>query len=119
MGASSAGISVTETSAAKHSAVLPFDDPSRSRRLVKVAAWLGGVVLAVLILNLLGVDVRDWLSSVWDALTVAFAVVVVVWAFGWSGGKLLVQQSYVGAKDKVSDQKQHRAANKAAKRDAD
>lgn len=81
MGASSAGISVTKAPAEQHSPVLPFDDPSRSRRLIKVAAWLTGVVLVVLILQLLGVDVRGWLSSVWDALTeISFAYLVAGWA---------------------------------------
>jgi uncharacterized membrane protein YbhN (UPF0104 family) len=69
MEASGAGIRVTQPPPAKHSPVLPFDDPSRGRRLVKVGAWLLGVALAVLVLHLLGVDVRGWLSSVWDALT--------------------------------------------------
>jgi uncharacterized membrane protein YbhN (UPF0104 family) len=68
---SSADVSVVEAEApaGKRSRVLPFNDPSRRRRLVKVAAWLLGVVVLVLILNLLGVDVRGWLSNVWDALT--------------------------------------------------
>jgi uncharacterized membrane protein YbhN (UPF0104 family) len=81
MGASSAGISVTKAPAEKHSPVLPFDDPSRSRRLIKVAAWLTGVILVVLILQLLGVDVRGWLSSVWDALTeISLGYLVAGWA---------------------------------------
>ncbi len=40
------------------------------------------------------------------AWNVVFAVVVVVWAFGWTGGKLLVSQSYADAKDKVAEQKE-------------
>ena len=43
------------------------------------------------------------------AWNIAFAVVLVVWAFGWSGGKLLVEQSYVDAKVKVDEQKAQRA----------
>jgi uncharacterized membrane protein YbhN (UPF0104 family) len=66
---SSADISVAEASAPRRFRTLPFGDPSRSRRLLKVVAWLVGVVLLVVVLNLLGVDVRGWLSSVWDALT--------------------------------------------------
>lgn len=81
MGANSAGISLTQPPTEKPSRVLPFDDPSRSRRLVKVGAWLVGVALAVLILHLLGVDVRGWLSSVWDALTeISFGYLVAGWA---------------------------------------
>jgi uncharacterized membrane protein YbhN (UPF0104 family) len=49
--------------------ILPFGDPSRRRRLVKVGAWLVGVIVVVAVLQALGVDVRGWLSSVWDALT--------------------------------------------------
>jgi uncharacterized membrane protein YbhN (UPF0104 family) len=50
------------------SAVLPFGDPSRARRLRKVAGWLGGLALAVAAGQLLGVDVTGWLSSLWDTL---------------------------------------------------
>ena len=69
MGTSSAGVSVSVQPAAMRWRALPFGDPSRPRRLGKVAAWLAGVVLAVLLLHLFGVDVRGWLSSLWDALT--------------------------------------------------
>ena len=48
---------------------LPFGDTSRGRRLAKVLAWLAGTALVVAALELLGVDVADWFSSVWDALT--------------------------------------------------
>jgi uncharacterized membrane protein YbhN (UPF0104 family) len=60
---------VTEASVAQPSPVLPFDDPSRSSRLVKVGAWLAGIVAVVLVLQLLGVDVRGWLSELWDSLS--------------------------------------------------
>jgi uncharacterized membrane protein YbhN (UPF0104 family) len=52
------------------------------------------------------------------AFNVVFAVVVVVWAFGWTGGKLLVSQSYTGAKEKVAEQKEARAQKKAERRDS-
>ena len=32
-------------------------------------AWLAGIALALVILDLLGVDVRGWLSDLWDALS--------------------------------------------------
>ena len=51
------------------------------------------------------------------AWNIAFAVVVVVWAFGWSGGKILVERSYEDAKVKVAEQKAQHAESKAAKRD--
>jgi uncharacterized membrane protein YbhN (UPF0104 family) len=81
MEASNAGISVTEAPAGKHSRLLPFDDPSRRRRIVKVVAWLIGVAVVVLVLQLLGVDVRGWLSSVWDALkNISFWYLLAGWA---------------------------------------
>jgi uncharacterized membrane protein YbhN (UPF0104 family) len=48
---------------------LPFGDPSRGRRLLKVLAWLAAAALLVAILALLGVDVAGWFESLWDALT--------------------------------------------------
>jgi uncharacterized membrane protein YbhN (UPF0104 family) len=58
----------------------PIGDPSRSRRLVKVAAWLAGIAVVVGVLDLLGVDVRGWFSDVWDALTgVGFGYLVAGW----------------------------------------
>ena len=50
------------------SRALPFGDRSRRRRLVKIAGWLLGVALAILVLNLLGVDVRGWFSDLWDQI---------------------------------------------------
>ena len=45
------------------------------------------------------------------AWNIAFALVIVLWAFGWTGGKVLVEQSYADAKTKVADS---RAARKAS-----
>jgi hypothetical protein len=39
------------------------------------------------------------------AWNIAFAVVLVVWAFGWAGGRELVERSYADAKVKVAEQK--------------
>jgi uncharacterized membrane protein YbhN (UPF0104 family) len=50
------------------------------------------------------------------AWNVAFGIVLVVWALGWTGGKTLVEESYTGAKEKVAEQKQARALKKEAKR---
>jgi uncharacterized membrane protein YbhN (UPF0104 family) len=49
--------------------LLPFEDPSRGRRLLKVLAWLLGTAVVLALLDLLGVDVAGWISNVWDALT--------------------------------------------------
>ena len=43
--------------------------PTRKRRIVKIAAWLVGLALFWLTLQLLGVDVRGWLEQLWDDLT--------------------------------------------------
>ncbi len=60
---------------------LPFGDPSRARRLLKVAAWLAGLALAAAVLELLGADVRGWLSSLWDTLTeIPLEYLVAGWA---------------------------------------
>jgi len=48
---------------------LPFGDHSRPRRLGKVLAWLVGIALGLVILDVLGVEVRGWLSDLWDALS--------------------------------------------------
>ena len=39
------------------------------RRIRKIAIWLVGLALFWFLLQLLGVNVRDWLSSLWDQLT--------------------------------------------------
>jgi uncharacterized membrane protein YbhN (UPF0104 family) len=54
--------------AAEASPVLPFGDPSRKRRLVKVVAWLVGIALVVVLLNLLGIDILGWLQDLWDQI---------------------------------------------------
>ena len=54
--------------AVEPSPVLPFHEPSRRKRLVKVGAWLVGIALAIGLLNLLGVDVIAWLSDLWDQI---------------------------------------------------
>ena len=49
--------------------VTPFDDQSRKRRLTKVAAWIAGIAVLLVILNLLGIGVGGWLSDFWDTLS--------------------------------------------------
>ncbi len=52
-----------------HHRLLPFWDPSRAGRLVKVAAWLVGIALLVAALELVGVDVSGWFSHLSAAVT--------------------------------------------------
>ena len=56
---------------------------------------------------------QQLIISAWD---VVFAVVMVSWAFGWSGGKELVQTSYAGAKVRTREIKEERAAKRRARR---
>jgi uncharacterized membrane protein YbhN (UPF0104 family) len=49
---------------------------------------------------------------------IIFAVALVIWAFGWSGGRVLVEQSYADARVKVGEQKAQRAAARATKQSA-
>src|SRR5512139_1944411 len=57
------------TSRPPHHRVLPFWDRSRARRVLKIAAWLVGVALLVVALELVGVDVSGWFSNLRDAVT--------------------------------------------------
>jgi uncharacterized membrane protein YbhN (UPF0104 family) len=59
---------------------------------------------------------QQLVTTAWNIL---FGIVVVAWAFGWSGGRGLVEQSYEDAKVKAAEQKAARAARKAAKREAE
>jgi uncharacterized membrane protein YbhN (UPF0104 family) len=80
---SSADVSVSEAEApaVRRWRLLPFNDPSRRRRLVKVAAWLVGIAFVVLVLKLLGVDISGWMSDVWDALRdISFWYLAAGWA---------------------------------------
>ena len=60
---------MTDAHAVHPSVVHPFGDPSRPRRLLKVACWLGAIALLLVVLDLAGVDVSGWLSSLWDTIT--------------------------------------------------
>jgi uncharacterized membrane protein YbhN (UPF0104 family) len=51
------------------------------------------------------------------AWNVALALLLTVVVFGWTGGKLLVGQSYADAKEKVAEQKEARAARREERRE--
>jgi uncharacterized membrane protein YbhN (UPF0104 family) len=53
---------------AQPSPVVPFHDPSRRSRLTKIAGWLVGTLLAIVVLDLIGVDVIGWLRDLWDQI---------------------------------------------------
>ena len=52
---------------------------------------------------------QQLIISAWDVL---FAIVLVAWVFGWSGGKTLVKESYTQAEVKRQELKQQRAARR-------
>jgi len=52
-------------------------------------------------------------STAWNIL---FAIAVVVWAWGWTGGKELVQKSYADAKRQEEDQREKRRQRKLAEK---
>jgi uncharacterized membrane protein YbhN (UPF0104 family) len=52
------------------------------------------------------------------AWNVVFAGVLVLWVFGWTGGKQMIAESYTGAKEKTAEQAAARKERKAAKRNA-
>ncbi len=52
------------------------------------------------------------------AWSIIFAIPLLVWAFGWSGGKTLVGKSYSEAREKTAEQSAARKARRAAKKQA-
>jgi len=59
---------------------------------------------------------QQLVTTAWNII---LAIVLVVWAFGWSGGKQLVGQSYEEAKQKAAEQQAARKARKEAKHEAE
>lgn len=82
--------------AAHPSAVVPFHDPSRRSRLVKVFGWLVCIALVVVVLNLLGIDVVGWLQDLWDEIKDVPPGYMVAGVFFQSGQTLFAGLSYYG-----------------------
>jgi uncharacterized membrane protein YbhN (UPF0104 family) len=83
--------------------VQPEPVPKR-RRVVKIVSWIVGLVLLLVVLNLLGVNVRDWLSELWDSVKeISWVYIVlgcifqclqtVLTALGWYG---ILRYAYPG-----------------------
>jgi uncharacterized membrane protein YbhN (UPF0104 family) len=53
---------------------------------------------------------QQLITTAWNQV---FALVLLVWAFGWTGGKEIVRSSYADAKDKVAEQQEARRERKA------
>jgi uncharacterized membrane protein YbhN (UPF0104 family) len=90
------GIIRRMTVSAEPSAALPFNDPSRRSRLVKVALWLVGIALAIVVLNLLGVDVIGWLKDLWDQIKGVPVGYIIAGLVFQSGQTVLAGVSYYG-----------------------
>ncbi len=69
--------------------MVPFHDPSRRSRLVKVGGWLVGIALVVVVLNLLGVDVVGWLQDLWDQIQEVPVGYIIAGLFFQTGQTLL------------------------------
>jgi uncharacterized membrane protein YbhN (UPF0104 family) len=78
--------------------------PSRQRRIVKITAWIVGIVALLVVLHLAGVDVWGWITQLWDTLTeISFAYIVLgcvfqglqttLTALGWYG---ILRYAYPG-----------------------
>jgi uncharacterized membrane protein YbhN (UPF0104 family) len=78
------------------SPVLPFQDPSRRSRLVKVAAWLLGTLVVVVLLDLVGLDVIGWLEDLWDQIKAVPAGYIVAALTFQSAQTVLAGLSYYG-----------------------
>ncbi len=58
---------------------------------------------------------QQFVTTAWN---IVFAIIMLAWAFGWSGGKRLVSTSYVDAKEKAAEQKAAHEEKKEAKKAA-
>ena len=74
----------------------PFEDPSRKSRLVKVLGWLVGIALAVVVLNLLGIDVIGWLRDLWDQIKAVPPGYIVAALLFQTGQTVFAGLSYYG-----------------------
>jgi uncharacterized membrane protein YbhN (UPF0104 family) len=84
------------TASAEPSAALPFNDPSRRSRLIKIALWLVALVLVVVVLRLLGVDVIGWIQNLWDQIKEVPAGYIIAALVFQTGQTVLAGVSYYG-----------------------
>jgi uncharacterized membrane protein YbhN (UPF0104 family) len=85
-----------DTSVQAPSPVLPFHDPSRRRRMLKVAGWIVVVLAALVVLRLLGVDVWGWVQDLWEQIKAVPAGYIVAALVFQTGQTLLAGLSYFG-----------------------
>ena len=87
---------MTDSAAAVPGKGLPLRHSSRSRRLLEIFAWLAGIAVVVAILELLGVDVTGWFSSLWDQIKAVPVEYIVVGLVFQSGQTIFAGLSYYG-----------------------
>jgi len=120
-----AGLGVTAVFLAAYSIPVSFETLMRIAggnsiaNLTSVTPGGAGVTQAFNVASLRGVAspadataysvAQQLLTTAWN---IVFAVLLLLWAFGWSGGKTLVGESYAAAKEKAAEQKAARAARK-------
>ncbi|MGH3041027.1 MAG: lysylphosphatidylglycerol synthase transmembrane domain-containing protein [Gaiellaceae bacterium] len=80
----------------KPSRVLPFRDPSRRSRLIKVGAWLVGTAAVLVLLHLLGIDVLGWLEDLWDQIRAVPAGYMIAGLLFQTGVTVFAAVSYYG-----------------------
>jgi uncharacterized membrane protein YbhN (UPF0104 family) len=85
-----------EAATPKPSPVLPFQDPSRKSRLVKVLAWLLGTLVVIVLLDLVGIDVIGWLENLWDQIRAVPARYIVLALAVQTAQTVLAGLSYYG-----------------------
>jgi uncharacterized membrane protein YbhN (UPF0104 family) len=78
------------------SAVVPFHDPSRRRRMLKVGGWLVAILLVTIVLDPLGVDVIGWLQDLWDQIKAVPVGYIIAALCFQTGQTLLAGLSYYG-----------------------
>ena len=61
--------------------VTPFHDRSRHSRLLKIALWLIGIAVVLVICRLAGFDVTGWFVSLWDTMKEISPIYIVVGVF--------------------------------------
>jgi uncharacterized membrane protein YbhN (UPF0104 family) len=67
--------------------------------MLEVGAWLAGVAILVVILDLLGVDVLGWLENLWDQIKAVPTKYIVVGLVFQTGQTILCGLSYYGILD--------------------
>ena len=59
-------------------AAVTLERPSKRRRIVKIVAWVAGLVVVLALLHLAGVDVWGWLTQLWDTVIEISLVYIVL-----------------------------------------